>query len=84
MYLGELGEQTVLMSQKAFSQIHFEGFQPASRKHHYPRKTARDKEARKAYKQQRTLEQALDAVYILDILRERWGSDDARLRRNIS
>ena len=83
MLLGELGEQTVLMSEKAFSQIHFEGFELADRKIHYPKKSARDKDARQAYKVQRSLKQTLDAVYILDILREGWDNNDARLRRNI-
>jgi len=84
MYLGELGEQTVLISEKAFSQIRFEGVQPADRKIYYPKRTARDRDARQAYKEQRSLQQTLDAVYILDILREGWDNDDARLRRNIS
>jgi len=84
MYLGELGEQTVIISEKAFSQIHFEGFQPADRKIYYPKRIARDRDARQAYKEQRSLQQTLDAVYILDILREGWDNDDARLRRNIS
>jgi len=83
MYLGELGEQTVLVSKKAFSQIHFEGFQAADRKIYYPKRTARDKDARQAYKKQRSLKQTLDAVYILDILREGWDNNDTRLRRNI-
>ena len=83
MHLGDLGEQTVLMSEKAFSQIHFEGFEPADRKIHYPKRAARDKEARQAYKEQRSLKQTLDAVYILDILREGWDNNDTRLRRNI-
>jgi len=83
MHLGDLGEQTVLMSEKAFSQIHFEGFEPADRKIHYPKRAARDKEARQAYKDQRSLKQTLDAVYILDILREGWDNNDTRLRRNI-
>ena len=83
MHLGDLGEQTVLMSEKAFSQIHFEGFEPVDRKIHYPKRAARDRDARQAYKEQRTLEQTLDAVYILDILREGWDNNDTRLCRNI-
>lgn len=83
MYLGDLGEQTVLMSEKAFSQVHFEGFEPADRKTYYPKKSTRDKDARQAYKDQRSLKQTLDAVYILDILREGWDNNDTRLRRNI-
>jgi len=79
MHLGELGEQTVLLSEKAFSQIHFEGFEPVDSKVYYPKRAARDKDARQAYKEQRSLKQTLDAVYILDILREGWDNNDARL-----
>jgi len=84
MYLGELGQQTVLMSEKAFAQIHFEESIRADRKIYYPLRAARDRDARQAYKDQRNLQQVLDAVYILDILREGWENDDSRLRRNIS
>ena len=83
MHLGELGEQTVLMSEKAFSQIRFEGFSLADKKNYYPKKAARDRNARQAYKEQRSLQQILEAVYIFDILREGWDNNDARLRRNI-
>jgi hypothetical protein len=83
MYLGELGEQTVLMSKKAFSQIHFEGFQPVDRKIYYPKRATRDKNARRAYKEQLSMQQTLDAVFILDIMREGWDNNDSRLRRNI-
>jgi len=83
MYLGELGEQTVLVSEKAFAQIQFVGFQAADRKIYYPKRAIRDMDARQAYKEQRSLKQTLDAVYILDILREGWDNNDTRLRRNI-
>jgi len=83
MYLGELGQQTVLKSKKAFAQIHFEEFRHADRKIYYPKRVARDSGARQAYRKQRSLQQAIDAVYILDILREGRDNDDSRLRGNI-
>jgi len=84
MYLGELGEQTVLKSEKAFNQLQYNGFQTADKKIYYTLREARDREARQAYKKQRSLQQTLDAVYILDIIREGWESNDPRIRRNIS
>lgn len=84
MYLGKLGEQIVLKSKKAFDQIAFSESIPAEKEIYYPKKTARDKEAREAYRKERTERRASDAVYLIDILRERWSVDDPRLRRNIS
>ncbi|MDR1135918.1 MAG: DUF3990 domain-containing protein [Clostridiales Family XIII bacterium] len=84
MYLGKLGEQTVLMSEKAFGQITFEGYEIAGHKIYYSRKMVRDREARKVFKQQRSIAQAMDAVYIMDIMRGGWGNDDPRLRRDLS
>ena len=46
-------------------------------------KTARDKEAKEAYRRERSNRRASDAVYLIDILREEWKSDDSRLRRNL-
>jgi len=84
MRLGKLGEQTVLKSKKAFGQIHFVNSEPADREIYYPMKSARDKEARTAYKKERSSQRIVDAVYILDILRERWENDDTRIPRNVS
>jgi len=83
MYLGKLGLQTVLISEKAFGQITFIGHTVADHHVYYPLKMARDQEARRIFRQQRSLEQALDAVYVLDILRGGWENDDPRLRRNL-
>ena len=84
MYLGKLGEQIVLKSKKAFEQIQFNEIITAEKEIYYPMKTARDKEAREAYRNERQGRRASDAVYLIDILREEWQTDDPRLRRNIS
>ncbi|MDR1042436.1 MAG: DUF3990 domain-containing protein [Clostridiales Family XIII bacterium] len=84
MYLGKLGGQTVLISEKAFSQISFERYEVADHKIYYPRKMARDQEARSIFRQQRFISQAKDAVYIMDIMRGDWENDDPRLRRDLS
>lgn len=84
MYLGKLGEQVVLKSRKAFHQIVFSESISAEKEIYYPKKTARDKEARAAYRRERGNRRAADAIYLLDILREEWEKDDPRLRRNLS
>jgi hypothetical protein len=84
MYLGNLGEQMVLKSEKAFSQLHHKGFHVAASDIYYPKRSARDKKARQSFQEQRSLKQTMEAVYILDIIRGEWKNDDSRLRRNIS
>ena len=83
MYLGKLGEQVVLVSEKAFQHIAFTGSEIANRDVYYPLKTERDKEARRAYRRESSARRASDAVYMLDILRGGWSNDDERLRRNV-
>ena len=83
MYLGKLGEQTVLKSQRAFLQISFVRNEVADRETYYPLKSARDREARLSYRRERGLQRAKDSVYLIDILRGGWENDDPRIRRNI-
>ena len=83
MYLGKLGEQTMLKSKPAFERIEFIRSDIADREIYYPKKSARDKEARAAYKLERDSQRVADSVYLMDILRERWENNDARIRRNI-
>ena len=83
MYLGKLGEQTVLKTQKSFDQIRFIRSESASCEIYYPMRSARDREARLAYRRERGYQRAADSVYLMDILREGWESDDSRIRRNI-
>lgn len=42
MNLGELGEQYVLMSENAFSQLHFIGYEIAESNEYYPKRKSRD------------------------------------------
>jgi hypothetical protein len=83
MYLGKLGEQTVLKTKRAFEQIHFIRSEAADREIYYPMKGARDREARLVYRRERGQQRAADSIYLMDILRGGWNNDDARLRRNI-
>jgi len=83
MRLGKLGEQTVLVSQKAFEQLRFIRSEPADRETYYPLRSTRDREAREAFKKERSTQRTLDAVYILDIMRGAWRNGDARIPRNL-
>lgn len=84
MYLGKLGEQVVLKSEQAFSRLSFEEAIPAERTVYYPKRAARDVEARTAFRRERSAVPIQNAVYLIDILREEWKDDDPRLRRNLS
>ena len=53
MVLGKLGEQIVLMSQKAFASIEFVNTIPAPNEIYLPKKLARDTAARKDFQQEK-------------------------------
>lgn len=84
MYLGKLGEQVVLKSKQAFSRLSFEEAIVAERTVYYPKRAARDSEARAAFRKERSAAPIQSAVYLIDILREEWQDDDSRLRKNLS
>lgn len=79
MRLGKLGEQFVIKSERAFSALHFVSSEPADHTIYFARRQVRDRQARNSYR----LEAAkadIEGLYMRDILRERIGNDDARLR----
>ena len=79
MKLGKLGEQFVLKSEKAFDTIRFLDYTPADSVVYYPKRKARDEEARDAYLKE--LEQEdLNGIYLRDIIREEMKQNDVRLR----
>lgn len=82
MKLGELGEQIVLKSEKAFGQIRFLGYEIADGSIYSPRRTERENRARKAYLTNHGNDfTALDnEIYVMDIIREGMKNDDLRLR----
>ena len=84
MYLGKLGEQTVLKSEKAFKRINFIRAHSAEREIYYPMRSARDREARALYRSEYGSRRIDDSIYLMDVIRGRWGNDDPRVRRNIS
>lgn len=79
MYLGKLGEQVVLKSEKAFSKIVFKESIPVDSSLYYPKRQARDRQAREDYQKEKAATSSVDAVYMIDILREKWTNNDSRL-----
>lgn len=83
--LGNLGLQTVLVSEKAFEQIHFINAEPVDRTIYYPKFYSRDQEARDTYKKDvRNGSSYREDIFAIDILREEMRSDDARIQRILS
>ncbi len=82
MKLGELGEQVVLISEKAFSRIHFLGYEISDGSIYNARRMEREDRARKAYlvSHGADLSTAQGELYVLDIIREQVKNNDERLR----
>lgn len=78
MRLGKLGEQYVLKSEKAFSQIEFKSAQMADNTIYYPRRKMRDEDARNAFFAEIERED-LDGIYMRDIIRKEMTSHDVRI-----
>lgn len=81
MVLGKLGEQIVLMSERAFERIRFEDSIMAPKEIYLPKKLARDTVAREEFQKEKSRGSLLSEKYILDIMREGWENDDQRLQR---
>ena len=79
MKLGELGEQFVLKSPKAFSSIRFISSEDAPNALYFPRRKQRDNAARAAFREELDRDD-LNGLFIRDIIRERILPDDPRLR----
>lgn len=82
MRLGKLGEQVVIKSKFAFSNLKYEGFDIAEKSQYYVLRKARDDEANQLYIEM--LEEESDGLYIQDIMRGGIKNDDPRIPRNIS
>lgn len=79
MRLGELGEQVVLISAKAFDQIQFLEAIPADVTEYYPKRKERDESARARYRLE-AMSMDLNGLYMKDIIREKVKNDDPRLQ----
>lgn len=79
MRLGELGEQFVLKSERAFATIRFVASEEVPAAVYFPKRQRRDAAARAAFRAELERDD-LDGLFIRDILRERILPDDPRLR----
>lgn len=85
LHLGKLGEQTVLISKKAYNQIKFIDAEPVDKTTYYPKFIDRDTKAREAYKNDiRKTKSYRDDIFVMDILREEIRSDDPRIQQIVS
>ncbi len=80
MRLGNLNDQVVLKSQKAFEQLSFAGYEKVDASKYYLEMVTRDKKARNAYRELRPSANLLDEIYILDIMRGGISDDKLRIR----
>ena len=69
MKLGKLGEQIVLKSKKAFKHIKYVSYEIAEKDIYFPKKYDRDIKARREYSAERSKEDRINDIYIIDILR---------------
>lgn len=79
MRLGKLGEQHVLKSEKAFSQIKFTTAHKASSNEYLVRRAERNESANAAFRKEAE-NSDIDGIFIRDIIREDIKNDDPRLR----
>ncbi len=80
MHLGDLGEQVVIRSQKAFERLRFIGYEMAQREEYYRKRKMRDDKARAAYRAEREeMTDPEDEIFIMDIIRQGWRNEDVRI-----
>ena len=79
MRLGNLGEQIVLKSERAFKSIRFAGFERAPQALYGPLAKDRDELARAQYRELLT-ENPFEGIRVVDIVREGMTENDPRLQ----
>lgn len=77
--LGQLGEQVVLKSEKAFRTIRYVSYEAVDSSVYYLQRRTRDTAARQAYNEELEKEEP-DGMFIRDLMREGVMSDDVRIR----
>ncbi len=80
MHLGKLGEQIVLISEKAFQNIRYISNSPAEPEIYYAKKKERDRQARNEYRRSKHIEHLEEELFIIDIIRKGMKQNDLRLR----
>lgn len=66
-----------LQSEKAFDALVFLTAEPVDRNQYWPRRSKRDSQARETFQK---IVPTREGIFLLDILRNEWRNDDARLR----
>ena len=80
MRLGKLGEQIVFKSEESFRHIRFINAEPADASTYYEKKTTRDRDARREYRNTKQSPDSINELFIIDIMREGITNGDPRLR----
>lgn len=80
MMLGKLGEQVVLKSEKAFKRVVYTESIPVDSSLYYPKRQARDRQAREDFQKEKNRMSAVNSIYMIDILRQNWTNEDPRLQ----
>lgn len=80
MHLGNLGQQFVLKSKKAFDEVKFIKYEVAENSIWYEKKESRDKAARREYFDVEKNKRQRGDIYITQIMDEEMKADDERLR----
>ena len=80
MRLGELGEQYVIRSKKAYEKLTFLSAEPVTRKEYLQRREGRDVAARRTYFDSTRRGRRRNDVFITQILNEEMTPDDVRLQ----
>lgn len=80
MHLGDLGQQIVIKSKRAFDRLKYEGYEIANGDEYFGRRKRRDDAAREAYRLE--LSAGADTagdVFVMDIIRQGWRNEDVRI-----
>lgn len=80
LHLGNLGQQYVLKSKKAFNSISAIGYEIALAEEWYRKKLIRDQNARRRYYEMDTMKYIKNDLYILQIIDEEIAPNDKRIR----
>ncbi len=84
MRLGNLGNQIVLISERAFERLEYAGYEISDSGIYYPRRQIRERTAREKYLYgfDRENSMAEQEMYVADLLREEVKNDDRCLRES--
>ncbi len=80
MHLGRLGEQTVILSERAYKALTFTSAEAVDKSVYLPKRLARDHKARGDFQAVKANVDYSKGTFMADILREKWKNDDPRLR----